>query len=185
MRQQASRYASVTVPARAILGDLAIDVALRARSRRQRREEREQNPPTAPARAQRIRRPGAGRPELTKGDLTRGDPESPLRWTCKSKAKLATELQAMGHTVSATQVGRLLHQLDYSLQVVRKTREGNQSPDRDAQFKHINATAKWFMKRGQPVRAAPGQRGHAMAPSNGSCSPLATPRAAHASHPWP
>jgi hypothetical protein len=122
------------------------------------------NPPTVPARAQRIRRPGAGRPALTEGDptlvtdleslvdpVTRGDPESPLRWTCKSKGKLATELRAMGHTVSATQVGRLLHQLDYSLQVVRKTREGNQSPDRDAQFEHINATAKAFMKRGQPV----------------------------------
>jgi len=122
------------------------------------------NPPTDPARAQRVRRPGAGRPPLEEKDLklipdleslvdpvTRGDPESPLRWTCKSKDKLAAELQAMGHKVSATKVGQLLHELDYSLQVVRKTREGKQSPDRNAQFEHINSTAKAFMKRGQPV----------------------------------
>jgi hypothetical protein len=122
------------------------------------------DPPTEPARAQRIRRPGAGRPALVQTDptlvidleslvdpVTRGDPESPLRWTCKSKDKLAAELREMGHKVSATVVGRLLHQLDYSLQVVRKTREGKQSPDRNAQFEHINRTAKAFMKRGQPV----------------------------------
>src|SRR5271155_2765916 len=122
------------------------------------------DPPTGPARAQRIRRPGAGRPALVQTDptlvidleslvdpVTRGDPESPLRWTCKSKDKLAAELREMGHRVSATVVGRLLHQLDYSLQVVRKTREGKQSPDRNAQFEHINRTAKAFMKRGQPV----------------------------------
>jgi len=122
------------------------------------------NPPVMPARAQRIRRPGAGRPALVQTDPTlmadleslvdpvaRGDPESPLRWTCKSKDKLAAELREMGHKVSATMVGRLLHQLGYSLQVVHKTREGNQSPDRNAQFEHINRTAKAFMKRGQPV----------------------------------
>jgi hypothetical protein len=83
--------------------------------------------------------------------VTRGDPESPLRWTCKSKDNLAAELREMGHKVSATKVGRLLHELDYSLQVVRKTREGKQSPDRNEQFEHINRTAKAFMKRGQPV----------------------------------
>jgi hypothetical protein len=121
-------------------------------------------PPTIPPRAQRVRRPGAGRPLLEEIDpklvpdleslvepVTRGDPESPLRWTCKSKDKLAAELQAMGHKVSATKVGLLLHELEYSLQVVRKTREGGQSPDRNAQFEHINRTAKAFMKRGQPV----------------------------------
>ena len=121
-------------------------------------------PPTNPPRGQRVRRPGAGRPPLEETDpklvpdleslvdpVTRGDPESPLRWTCKSKDKLAAELQAMGHKVSATKVGLLLHELDYSLQVVRKTREGRQSPDRNAQFEHINRTAKAFMKRGQPV----------------------------------
>lgn len=117
-----------------------------------------------PAREQRIRRAGAGRPTLIEKDptllrdldllvdpTTRGDPESPLRWTCKSKEKLATELRAMRHKVSATMVGRLLNDLGYSLQVVRKTREGAQSPDRDAQFEHINRTAKAFIKRGQPV----------------------------------
>ena len=103
-------------------------------------EENRLAPPTAPARAQRVRRPGAGRPLLIETDptlmldlddlvepTTRGDPESPLRWTCKSKDKLAAELCAMGHKVSATKVGRLLHDLGYSLQVVRKTREGAQS----------------------------------------------------------
>ncbi len=126
--------------------------------------EQSRKAPKLPARAQRIRRPGAGRPPLVQTDptlvsdleslvnpVTRGDPESPLRWTCKSKDKLAAELHEMGHKVSATMVGRLLHQLDYSLQVVRKTREGKQSPDRNAQFEHINRTAKAFMKRGQPV----------------------------------
>ncbi|MEY2936004.1 MAG: hypothetical protein RL033_6753 [Pseudomonadota bacterium] len=122
------------------------------------------NPPVLPARAQRVRRPGAGRPSLTEKDptllsdldalvdpTTRGDPESRLRWTCKSKEKLAAELVAKGHQVSATKVGRLLHELGYSLQVVRKTREGMQSPDRNAQFEHIDRTARAFMKRGQPV----------------------------------
>ena len=120
--------------------------------------------PPAPARAQRVRRPGGGRPPLLEKDptllddldlliepVTRGDPESPLRWTCKSKDKLAAELNAMGHKVSATKVGRLLHDLGYSLQVVRKTREGDQSPDRNAQFEHINRTAKKFIAKGQPV----------------------------------
>jgi Rhodopirellula transposase DDE domain len=126
--------------------------------------EQKANPASMPARAQRVRRPGAGRPALVVQDptllsdldslvdpVTRGDPESPLRWTCKSKEKLATELRAMGHKVSATKVGHLLHHLGYSLQVVRKTREGTQSPDRNAQFEHINRTAKDFIKRGQPV----------------------------------
>jgi len=120
--------------------------------------------PATPARAQRVRRPGGGRPLLVETDptlltdldslvdpVTRGDPESPLRWTCKSKDKLAAELVAMGHKVSATKVGRLLTDLGYSLQVVRKTREGSQSPDRNAQFEHINRTATAFMNRGQPV----------------------------------
>jgi Rhodopirellula transposase DDE domain len=103
------------------------------------------NPPTISARAQRVRRPGAGRPLLVETDptlqadldslvdpVTRGDPESPLRWTCKSKDKLAAELVATGHKVSPTKVGRLLADLGYCLQLVRKTREGNQSPDRSS-----------------------------------------------------
>jgi hypothetical protein len=127
-------------------------------------KEQSETPETLAPRAQRIRRAGAGRPALLEKDptlladldglvdpVTRGDPESPLRWTCKSKDKLAAELNAMGHKVSATKVGRLLHDLGYSLQVVSKTREGNQSPDRNAQFEHINRTAKRFIARGQPV----------------------------------
>src|SRR6185437_5267581 len=127
-------------------------------------DEMSHNPPAVPPREQRVRRPGAGRPSLIDTDptlmedldalvdpVTRGDPESPLRWTCKSKEKLAAELRAMGHKVSATTVGLLLRDLGYSLQVVRKTREGQQSPDRNAQFEHINKTAADFMARGQPV----------------------------------
>jgi len=127
-------------------------------------EEHRIAPSTSPARSQRVRRPGAGRPPLLEKDptllddldhliepVTRGDPESPLRWTCKSKDKLAAELNALGHKVSASKVGRLLHDLGYSLQVVRKTREGDQSPDRNAQFEHINRTAKKFIAKGQPV----------------------------------
>lgn len=122
------------------------------------------SPPKQAPRDQRVRRPGAGRPPLKDKDATllrdlealvdpatRGDPESPLRWTCKSKAKLATELQAQGHKVSATMVGRLLHELGYSLQATSKRIEGSQSPHRDAQFKHINSQAANFIARGQPV----------------------------------
>jgi transposase len=115
---------------------------------------------------ERVRKPGGGRkrssetdPELL-SDLerlvspqTRGDPESPLRWTCKSTRTLAAELKAMkpGRTVSQYLVRTLLHQLGYSLQVVRKTREGSTHPDRDAQFRHINETAAAYQQRGQPV----------------------------------
>src|SRR5258708_618467 len=126
--------------------------------------EQQKHPTSVPPRGQRVSRPGAGRPALTVKDptllsdldslvdpVTRGDPDSPLRWTWKSKEKLATELRAMGHKVRATVVGRLLHDLGFSLQVVRKTREGTQSRDGNAQFEHINRTAKDFIKRGQPV----------------------------------
>ena len=121
-------------------------------------------PPKAKPRDQRIRRPGAGRKTLTEkvpklledleslvDPVTRGDPESPLRWTSKSAAKLATELKAMGHQVSPSTVSKLLHDLEYSLQANRKTTEGNQHPDRNAQFEHINAQAKAFLAREQPV----------------------------------
>lgn len=83
--------------------------------------------------------------------VTRGDPTSTLRWTCKSKAKLAAALTKNGWRVSASSVGRMLHQLGYSLQSVRKTREGTAHPDRNKQFEHINATATKFLKRRQPV----------------------------------
>ena len=112
----------------------------------------------------RVRRPGAGRPSVETSQpgitealerlvdpLTRGDPTSPLRWTCKSKAKLAAAMVKMGWTVSTTVVGHLLHQLGYSLRSVRKSTEGAGHPDRNAQFEHINATAAAFLGRMQPV----------------------------------
>jgi hypothetical protein len=123
-----------------------------------------QSPPIVPAQLQRVRRPGAGRKRLTDIDptlssdlealidpVTRGDPESPLRWTCKSVRKLADELRAMGHEVGAQKVSELLHELGYSLQGTRKTREGTAHPDRNAQFEHINAQAKAFQRAGEPV----------------------------------
>ena len=107
----------------------------------------------------RVRRIGAGRPGIDRAQpgvraalerlvdpLTRGDPTSPLRWTCKSRAKLAATLSNEGWSVSSTTVGRLLHELGYSLQSVRKTREGDSHPDRNAQFEHINATAASFLR---------------------------------------
>jgi hypothetical protein len=83
--------------------------------------------------------------------LTRGDPESPLRWTCKSTAKLADELTRQKHPVSDRTVAMLLKKAGYSLQANRKTREGNQHPDRNAQFEHINAQVVAFHKQRQPV----------------------------------
>jgi transposase len=119
----------------------------------------EKRPPTG-----RLRRPGGGRKSLTDQDpdllralealvdpVTRGDPMSPLRWTCKSAAKLAAGLRSRGHTVSERTVNRLLHDLGYSLQSNRKTIEGRQHPDRDAQFQYINRRAKAFQRQGQPV----------------------------------
>jgi hypothetical protein len=118
-------------------------------------------PPTHP---ERLRRPGGGRKPLGTRDphllqaletlvdpVTRGDPMSLLRWTCKSAAKLAAALQAQGHAVSERTVNRLLHDLGYSLQSNRKTLEGCHHPDRDAQFQYINRRAKVFQKQGQPV----------------------------------
>jgi hypothetical protein len=112
----------------------------------------------------RIRRPGAGRPEIehTQPGITealdllvepllRGDPQSPLRWTCKSTAKLAGALATQGFRVSATTVGRLLRGLGYRMHALEKAREGASHPDRNAQFEHINATAAAFMTAGQPV----------------------------------
>jgi hypothetical protein len=112
----------------------------------------------------RVRGPGAGRPSLEQTQpgikaaleklvdpLTRGDPTSPLRWTCKSKAKLAAAMVKNGWKVSATMVGRLLNDLGYSLKSVRKSTEGKAHPDRNAQFERINATAADFLARGSPV----------------------------------
>ena len=114
--------------------------------------------------ADRLRKPGGGRKQHAQADpflvsalealvepLTRGDPESPLRWTCKSTRRLADELSRGGHPIGYRTVAWLLHEAGYSLQANRKTREGNQHPDRNAQFEYINARAKRFQKARQPV----------------------------------
>ena len=112
----------------------------------------------------RVRRRGGGRQPLVKKDATlladllalvdpsaRGDPMSPLRWTCKSLSQLAAALAAKGHRVGRTVVGELLHQQKFSLQANRKTREGDSHPDRDAQFVHINDTVAAALAAGEPV----------------------------------
>src|SRR4030095_8751105 len=121
------------------------------------------SPPAPPTTVERVRRPGGGRKPLGAHDphlvraletlvdpVTRGDPMSLLRWTCKSAAKLAAALQTQVHAVSERTVNRLLHDLGYSLQANRKTLEGRAHPDRDAQFQYINRRAKVFQKQGQP-----------------------------------
>jgi hypothetical protein len=112
----------------------------------------------------RVRRPGGGRRPLTQTDpelvaalerlidpATRGDPMSPLRWTCKSTRKLAEELTGQRHPVSAPTVAALLRDAGYSLQANAKTREGTSHPDRDAQFRHINDSVRRFLARDQPA----------------------------------
>jgi len=114
--------------------------------------------------AGRVRRRGAGRPAITVSDpqlvdtleamidaQTRGDPESPLRWICQSTRTIATALGRRHHPVSHTKVAQLLRGLDYSLQSNRKTQEGRDHPDRDAQFRHINAAVKRCLAHGRPV----------------------------------
>ena len=117
--------------------------------------------PTRPGRA---RQPGGGRRRQHERDPallaalealvepdTRGDPQSPLRWTCKSTRQLAAALTQQGHAVSAWTVRRLLHEADYSLQAPAKTLEGAGHPDRDAQFRYLNEQIKAFLARGLPV----------------------------------
>jgi hypothetical protein len=112
----------------------------------------------------RLRRPGGGRKPLTETDpglaealdrlvdpLTRGHPESPLRWTCKSTRRLAEELTRQGHPASPNTVAALLRADGFSLQANRKTREGKQHPDRDAQFAYLNGRVQAFQRAGQPV----------------------------------
>jgi len=113
---------------------------------------------------QRVRRVGAGRKPITQTDphllkaldalvdpVTRGHPESPLRWTCKSTRKLAKELQKQHHTVCARTVAALLIEEGYSLQANRKMIEGKQHPDRNAQFEYIQETVLAFLKKRQPI----------------------------------
>jgi hypothetical protein len=83
--------------------------------------------------------------------ITRGDPESPLRWTCKSTRNLADALREKGHSISHDTVARLLHDQDYSLQANRKILEGADHPDRDEQFRHISQTTTSFLQQGQPA----------------------------------
>lgn len=112
----------------------------------------------------RIRRTGAGRKRVTVYDpkicyaltnliepVTRGDPESPLRWTCKSTRTIALQLSKRGHPVSHTKIAQILHAQGYSLQSNRKMEEGADHPDRDAQFRHINKLVKRAMKAKDPV----------------------------------
>jgi len=117
-----------------------------------------------PVAAGRIRRPGGGRhrllvrdPELPQAleslvePLARGDPESPLRWTCKSTRVLAAELTRRQHPVSHEKVAQFLRAMDYSLQGTRKTEEGADHPDRDAQFQYINDQVRRALAAGRPV----------------------------------
>ena len=112
----------------------------------------------------RVRVPGAGRKRTTEVDpgfsaaldalldpATRGDPESPLRWTCKSTRQLAKVLTEAGHPASSWTVAQELHRLDYSLQANAKSNEGKQHPDRDAQFNYINDEVRRFLAAGDPV----------------------------------
>jgi len=111
-----------------------------------------------------IRRPGGGRKQLIETDpelmqaleslvdpVTRGDPMSPLRWTCKSTQKLSEELRRRNHPVGPRTVASLLRHAGYSLQANRKTREGKQHPDRNAQFEYINRQVELFQKQRKPT----------------------------------
>src|SRR5262245_51138202 len=111
-----------------------------------------------------VRRPGGGRKRAVQTDrtlqdalerlidpVTRGAPESPLRWTCKSVRKLAEELRQLGHATSHRMVAALLHDLGDSLQANRKTLEGTSHPDRDAQFAYLNAKVQAALQAGEPV----------------------------------
>ena len=117
------------------------------------------SPPTG-----RVRHGGGGRKQLRDGDpelvadlerlvepTTRGEPDSPLRWTCKSADQLAGALREMGHRVSGRTVTRLLHEMGYSLQANAKLKEGKQHPDRDAQFAYLNEQVRQHQAVGAPV----------------------------------
>ena len=116
------------------------------------------------AEATRVRHPGGGRHRLSETDPelpgalealiepgTRGDPQSPLRWTCKSTRRLADELSRQGHPAAPGTIASLLDEAGYSLQANSKTREGRQHPDRDAQFRYINDQVRTRLERGRPA----------------------------------
>jgi hypothetical protein len=120
--------------------------------------------PVASSFPMRIRREGGGRKKVTDLDeslktdlealiepMTRGDPESPLRWTCKSLRRLAQELNAQGHEISHSVIGDVLHEMGYSLQANQKVKEGGSHPDRNAQFEFINRRTRRELARGNPV----------------------------------
>jgi hypothetical protein len=117
-----------------------------------------------PVAEERVRRPGGGRKPLTETDpgvmadlerlvepTTCGDPQSALRWTCKSTRKLAADLRKRGHEIGERKVAQLLDELNYSLQSNRKSKEGGDNPDRNAQFEYINRQAQRFQRKEQPV----------------------------------
>lgn len=130
--------------------------------KRELQEPTRQQPEKMPS--QHLRRPGGGRHVVEADDstllqdlkellesTTRGDPQSPLLWTCKSTRNLAEELNRKGHHAGYVTVAALLHDMEYSLQANRKTKEGSSHPDRNAQFEYINRQVRGFQKRGQPV----------------------------------
>jgi transposase len=119
---------------------------------------------STPVKGARVRRSGGGRKKTVDTDatlrkdleklvdpVTRGDPESPLRWTCKSVRRLASELQRQGHQTSHRMVAELLHEMGYSLQANRKALEGGDHPDRNQQFAYINQKAEQYQSQGLPV----------------------------------
>ena len=155
---EAIGYGGVTAVARATgVSRRAITEGMKELSQRKRARR-------APPSQSRIRRKGAGRKRTAEKDTTlledldrlvdpatRGDPASPLRWTCKSVRRLAEELQQEGHAVSYQTVAELLHAMDYSLQANQKTLEGSHHADRDEQFEHISRKAQRYLKQGEPV----------------------------------
>ena len=145
-------------------GQVAVARATGAAPGTIRRGVRELGQPAAGPEQGRIRRPGGGRKRTVERDpglrealdrlvepTSRGDPESPLRWTCKSVRQLAAELKRQGHQVSHRMVAELLHEMDYSLQANRKTLEGTEHPDRNAQFEHLNHAVQLQLSLGEPV----------------------------------
>ena len=122
-------------------------------------------------RSKRVRKVGAGRKKIINSQkeivnqlteliepTTRGDPESPLQWTCKSTRNLADELNKKGFKIGYRTVGNLLHELRYSLQANRKTLEGNSHKDRNAQFEYLHSDVKKFLESGQPIISVDGKK---------------------------